>query len=67
MLNKLQIIEAIQQINQSARREWLDLFDAGALRRYLDHLQWMLEPRSGNSIWVRDEQSAATMTRQPID
>lgn len=67
MLSKLQIIEAIQQINQSARREWLDLFDTSALRRYLDHLQWMLEPRSGQSIWIRDDQSSATITRQPID
>ena len=66
MLNKEQIIQAIQQINRSARKEWLSLFDASALQRYLDHLEQTLEPRGGHSIWVRPSENRAVVTRQPV-
>jgi hypothetical protein len=65
MLSKERIIQAIQQINRSARREWLSMFDALALRRYLDHLQRTLEPRGGHSVWVRPNETAAIVTREP--
>ena len=65
MLNKNQIIEGIQQINRSARQEWLSLFDASALHRYLDHLQRTLEPRGGHSVWVRPNETTAVVTREP--
>lgn len=65
MLSKEQIIQAIQQINRSARQEWLSLFDVSALRRYLDHLQRTLEPRGGHSIWVRPNETSAVVTREP--
>lgn len=67
MLSKTQIIEGIQQINQSARQEWLDLFDLSALKRYLDHLTFGLEPRGRTSCWVRDGDTPAILTRQPTD
>ena len=67
MLEKTQIIERIQHLNRSARREWLDLFDVSALRRYFDHLQWSLEPRGQDSIWIREGETPAIMTRQPQD
>jgi len=67
MLTKGQIIEMIQQFNQSARREWLDLFDAAALRRYLEHLQWSLQPRGRESVWIREGETPAVLTRQPQD
>lgn len=67
MLSKSQLIEAIRQINQSARPDWLGLFDVSALKRYFEHLQWQLEPRGGNSIWVRDGDTPAVLTRQPLD
>lgn len=67
MLTKAQLIEAIHQINHSARAEWLSLFEAGALRRYFEHLQWQLEPRGRDSVWVREGDTPAILTRQPLD
>ena len=67
MLSKSQLIEAIRQINQSARPDWLRLFDVSALKRYFEHLQWQLEPRGRQSIWVREGDTPAILTRQPID
>lgn len=67
MLSKTQIIDMIQQFNQSAGREWLDLFDAPSLRRYLEHLQWSLQPRGRSSIWIRQGETPAAITRQPHD
>ena len=65
MLSKAQIIDAIQQRNRSARREWLDMFATSALRRYLDHLQLTLEPRGRNSRWIRAAETPAIVTRRP--
>ena len=59
MLSKATIIEHIQQINRSARYEWLEMFDISALRRYLDHLQHALEPRGGGSVWIRTGETPA--------
>ncbi|MCZ6445098.1 MAG: hypothetical protein ACE10B_09810 [Phycisphaerales bacterium] len=66
MISKSQIIDAIQQVNQSARSDWLDIFDISALRRYLDHLQLTLEPRGRGSIWIRQGDTPAVVTREPI-
>ena len=65
MLSKAQIIDGIQHINGSARHEWLELFDTTALRRYLDHLYHALEPRGGDSFWIRDGETPAIVTRAP--
>jgi hypothetical protein len=65
MLSKHQIIEGIQQINRSAHRDWLEVFDIHALRRYLDHLQRTLEPRGGHSIWIRPGDTPAVVTKHP--
>lgn len=64
MLTKAQIIDAIQQINHTARTEWLGLFDISALKRYLDHLQLTLEPRGPRSAWVRQGDTKAIVTRE---
>lgn len=66
MLDKMQIIEAIRQINRSARLDWLGNFDADALRRYLEHLQLTQEPRGRNSSWIRHDETPPIMTRHPI-
>lgn len=66
MLNKDQIIDNIRQINRSARKDWLMVFDTSALRRYLDHLQHTLEPRGGHSVWVRGEDGRPVVTRRPV-
>lgn len=53
MLNKSQLIDSIQQINRSAKADWLDMFDISALRNYLNNLQRTLEPRGVDSSWTR--------------
>ena len=53
MMNKSQLINSIQQINHSARADWLDKFDRSALRNYLNNLQRTLEPRGEDSSWTR--------------
>lgn len=63
MMTKSQLIEAIQQINQTASGEWLERFESEALREYLDHLQLTQEPRGGQSRWVRRPQTPAAVSR----
>ena len=65
MLDKTQVIQGIQQINRSAKKDWLISFDLSALNRYLDHLQRTLEPRGGHSVWVRTPETPAIVTRDP--
>jgi hypothetical protein len=65
MPSKAQLIDGILQLNPSASKDWLDLFDVAALRRYLDHLQHALEPRGGQSVWLRDAETPAVVTRRP--
>ena len=59
MVNKLTLIDHIQQINHTATADWLSLFDISALKRYLEHLQHTLEPRGGKSVWVRQAETPA--------
>lgn len=66
MQSKNQIIESIQQMNRSATRDWLNMFEIGALRTYLDHLQVTLEPRGGSSVWTRPGDTPAVVTTEPI-
>jgi hypothetical protein len=65
MIEKTRIIHAIQEINTSAARHWLEAFDVSALRRYLDHLQLTREPRGRASIWVRPGDSPVILCRKP--
>jgi hypothetical protein len=65
VLSKGQIIEGIQLINRSARRDWLSAFDRGTLLQYLEHLQRTLEPRGAHSAWVRCGETPAVVTRRP--
>lgn len=62
MLSKTTLIDHIQQINRSASHDWLAMFDIEALKRYLDHLQFGLEPRNGQSRWSRSGDTPAVMT-----
>ncbi len=66
MLTKSQLIDSIQQINRSASRNWLTFFETDALRAYLDHLQHTLEPRGGDSFWIRPAGASAGYTRGPV-
>ncbi len=65
MISKPKTIDAIQQINQSAGRDWLDTFATSALCRYLDRLELTLGPRGRQSTWVRLDEDPAVVTRAP--
>ncbi len=65
MIKKHQIIDAIQQVNRSARHDFLQMFGTSALRRYLDRLDLTLEPRGRGSFWIRQGETPAIVTRQP--
>jgi hypothetical protein len=65
MISKPKIIDAIQQINQSARRDWLDTFAESALHRYLHRLELTLGPRGRQSTWIRHHETPAVVTRAP--
>ena len=67
MLSKPQTIDAIIQINRSATKDFLDHFDLSSLKRYLNHLQLTQEPRGRCSIWVREGETSAVVTRQPMN
>ncbi len=62
-MSKLQLIEAIRQINRGATEDFLRSFDEPALSRYLDHLNYRLAPRGVRAVWVRPADTAAMVTR----
>ncbi len=66
MISKTRIIDAILQLNRSAKADWLDNFATDTLRRYLDHLQVTIEPRGRASVWQRSAETPAVVTRTPI-
>ncbi len=59
-IGKPQIIEAIREINPTAKRPWLEKFTEGDLDLYLDHLQLTQEPRGTRSTWIRAHATPAT-------
>ena len=48
-IGKPQIIQAIRELNPTAKRPWLEKFTVGDLGQYLDHLQLALGPRGSQS------------------
>ncbi len=65
MLSKTRVISAIVQLNGSAPPDWLNNFAVTALRKYLDHLEFTIEPRGRTSIWTRSGETPAVVTRTP--
>ncbi|MHC4219108.1 MAG: hypothetical protein ACYSU7_11705 [Planctomycetota bacterium] len=65
MISKPKTIEAIQQLNRSAKRDWLDTFATCSLRRYLNRLELTLGPRGRQSTWIRHDATPAVVTRAP--
>ena len=53
MLSQDRLIDLIRELNPSSKREWLSQFKSEKLRQYLDHLEYMQEPRSRRSHWTR--------------
>ncbi len=65
-IGKPQIIEAIRELNPTAKRPWLEKFTVGDLGRYLDHLQLALEPRGSRRTLARAGVTPATnISRRP--
>jgi hypothetical protein len=64
MLTKDQLVERIIALNPSARTDWLLRFDAPALARYLEHLNFAQTPR-GTAAWERDGETPPIVTRKP--
>jgi hypothetical protein len=65
MLEKQQLIAAIQRFNPSVQLDWLDSFDHAELCSYLNRLELTRTPRGGQSAWVRTGHSRAVVTRRP--
>lgn len=53
----------IMELNQTARREFLESFDRCKLARYLDHLVSARGPRGAGSIWPRPGETPAILAR----
>lgn len=65
-IGKPQIIQAIRELNPTAKRPWLEKFTVGDLGQYLDHLQLALEPRGSRSTLARTGiPPATTGSRRP--
>ncbi|HYE02454.1 MAG TPA: hypothetical protein VD963_04375 [Phycisphaerales bacterium] len=54
------VISHIQELAPSASRRFLEHFDPGELRRYLDHLTATSVPRGPTARWVRPDAPAIT-------
>jgi hypothetical protein len=65
MSSRPHVIDAIQQINHSAQRDWLERFTSTSLRGYLKRLELTLGPRGRSSMWTRTGETPAVVTRQP--
>lgn len=61
------LIERIQSLNPTATAERLAGFDAPALRLYLEHLLFQRTPRGTSRSWDRPGDTAAIVTREPVD
>jgi hypothetical protein len=62
-MSKEQLIDNIRQHNPTANSEFLFGFDEVALNRYLTHLRYLGRPRGAGSLWVRQPETAAVITR----
>lgn len=60
-LTREQVIEQIRSLNPSATIAFLELFEALALRTYLEHLLAAQEPRGRQARWERPGDSPAIM------
>jgi len=62
-MSKQQIIEAIRQYNRTANQDFLTTFDAQILESYLRRLTFIQGRRGPSSIWVRQGDTSAVVTR----
>lgn len=62
-MSKQQMIEQIQLKNRSASPEFLERFDELALQMYLRRLTTVVGHRGRGSIWVRENNTPAIVSR----
>ncbi len=65
-MNKQEMIEQIRSRNRSASVEFLVHFDEKALTSYLNRLTRVNGHRGRDSVWVRESESRAIVTRSPL-
>ena len=63
-MSKQEMIEEIRRHNRSAGPEFLDSFKEPALERYLRRLTQVQGCRGRESVWVRDGETPAVVTRE---
>jgi hypothetical protein len=64
-LSREQLLEQITHMNRSVSTAWLDRFEQPALLQYLERLLRQEEPRSADSVWVRDPANPAITEAGP--
>lgn len=62
-MSKNQLIEAIQQRNETASTDFLMAFNENALKDYLHHLRFKALPRTDDHVWARSRR----MRIRPLD
>lgn len=62
-MSKQQVIDAIRVHNPSAPTEFLSVFDERKLQSYLQRLTRILGRRGRGSVWVREGDTPAIITR----
>ena len=65
VLSREQLLEQITCLNRSVSAGWLDRFDQSTLMQYLERLLRQEEPRSSDSVWVRDPRTPAITEATP--
>ena len=63
MTSRDRIIIEIMELNSTASRGFLSLFDEKALGQYRDHLIHATRPRGGASGWIRSAEARAVVCR----
>ena len=64
-LTREQLLEQITRMNRSVSVSWLERFDQPTLLQYLERLLRQDEPRSSESVWVRDPRNPAITQALP--
>ncbi|MEL7087329.1 MAG: hypothetical protein AAGL98_02625 [Planctomycetota bacterium] len=65
-MSKQQMIEQIQKTNRGAKSEFREMFDEPTLRQYLRRLTTVSGHRGRGSVWVREGNSPAIVTRSNL-
>ena len=66
-MTREQTVDEIISVNPSATAQFLEQFDDQLLSKYLDHLRYTQQPRSGTQVgWDRPGDAPAIMVRRRV-